>query len=160
MAAGGAAMIMAGAGIKAYGQYRQGKEEQNMAEYNAAVERENAKYAVESAAYEENRRRDEINRMKSKMAAVIGASGTTMEGSPLELMIETEFQGRLDIAAIRRTGSIQAARHRSQAELDIYYGKVAKRQWYYRAGSSLLMGGGQAYSSGSYGSSRTKTAGS
>jgi hypothetical protein len=148
-----AAAFTTGMLISAYGKYERGKAQQEMAEYNAAISRQDAEASIESAAYESVQKQKEVERTKSRMRALYGKAGVlTTAGSPLLAMIDTEAEGALDIAAIRKTGATQASRYRSQAELDMYEGKEAKRQGVYSATSTLLTMGASGYSSGVYGS--------
>jgi hypothetical protein len=64
------------------------------------------------------------------------------EGSPLLVMMESEEQAALDVARIRYGGTAQAYGLESEANLQRFYGRQAKRQAVFGATGTLLHGVG------------------
>ncbi len=138
----GLILTAAGTAVGAVSSLEQGRAQKKMAQYNAAVARQSADAAVEAAAHEELRTREEAKRLRGRMMALYGKSGVTMEGSPLEVMEEAAAQEEIDIWTIRRTGATSASQHRSQAQLSAMKGESAHKAGIYGAGTSLLHGAG------------------
>lgn len=114
-----AGAILIGAGISAYSSYQQGKQEDRMAQYNAAVQRNNAKLneqmayrqadaqkniynqqqqaiaqeqAANFAQAKEAIRRQEMEKesLMAKQRAAYAGAGVVMEGTPLAMLADTE----------------------------------------------------------------------
>jgi hypothetical protein len=126
----------------------EGKSAQNMENYNAAVEEQNAKQAIAKGNYEQQRQADEANRQQSSLAAEFGGSGVSAsEGSPLMVKAKQASEDELSNFMIGYNAQTEAASHRNQAQLDIMQGKIYKQKGqnkaiseYMGAGSSLLTG--------------------
>lgn len=122
------------------GSIQQGKQQEKVAEYNAAVAEQGAIAEEQKAAYEEEAHRKKVKSILSSQQAAYGATGVDMEGSPLLVMEDTAAQGELDALAIRYGGDVAAAQKRSQANLYRMQGKNARTAGYINAGTSLLTG--------------------
>lgn len=168
----------AGAGIAAYGAYQQGRSAQQQAKATAAWQRYNAKVAQRNAEYvrqqqvmEEARRKKAVefealqaerrrNEILAKQRAIIGATGVTMEGSPLLVAEDTAEQLALEKGNVIENINLESMRKQEAMGREIYgykttsildmsrasaskaYGASAKRLGYYQAGASLLQGTG------------------
>jgi len=173
------ALLATGTGLAAYGAYEQGKSAQQQAKAEAAWQMYNAKLGQRQAAYlqaqaareaestkklalfEVARQKREARQVLARQRALIGASGVTMEGSPLLTAEDTAAQLALEganrIAQIETEGATRQAEfqqriygYKSQSILDISeasasraaavgYGKAGT----IGAGASLLSGAGQ-----------------
>jgi hypothetical protein len=136
------ALSAVGAGVSAYGAYQQGKSQEAIANYNAALERNRAIQAQQDAKAAAAAQRREKDILTKRQRALYAKAGVTNEGTPLEVMIDTAQQMELEALEIERGGDIMASQHRSQAVIDTYSGKAAKRGAMYSAGATLLQGAG------------------
>lgn len=135
--------IMAGIGAATAvaGAIGQGQAAAKTARYNAAVAENEATAARNMAAFEENRHRRATARLLSSQRAAFGASGVESgSGTPLAVLGESAEQAELDALAIRRAGTVQEAKLRSQAAADRLYAGAYSRAGYTGAGTSLLTG--------------------
>lgn len=139
----GAVISFAGAGVAGMSQIEQGKSQQAMANYNAAVQEQQAKQSEADARSKANAQRAGNQALMSKQRALYAKAGVTASGSPL--LVQAEQAAVLEMGAldIERTGNVKAAYARSQAELDRMAGKVAKKAGKMQGYSTILMGAGQ-----------------
>lgn len=153
-------LIIAGTGIAAAGQIQAGraaeaeaKSAQNIANYNAAVQEQQAKVARQKAGFEQRRQAKRGERVKSALRAQLGAAGAEIDvGAPLLLQAEQAAELELENLLIGYEGEITAGRAMSQATLDRLQGKLSRQRGkatqqasYFKAGSTLLTGFGTAY---------------
>lgn len=144
IAAAGAIQAGQAAGVEA-------ESAQRIANYNAAIQEQEAKAAEQKTAFEQTRQAEAAARAKSRLRARLAATGA-VPGPGQELLIEEQAaELELEQLLIGYEGEIAASRARSQAELDILSGrlakrrgKVAKRAGFVRAGTTLLTGFGTA----------------
>lgn len=118
----------------------QGQQASRAAKYNARVAENNAIAARQTAEFEEARQRQRASRVLASQRAALGASGVALEGSPLLAMADSAEQAELDALAIRYSGSVEEARHKSQAAADRLQASAARRAGYFGAATSLLRG--------------------
>lgn len=152
-------LIVAGAGVMAYGQIQEGraakaeaKSAQNLANYNAAIMEQEAKAAEQKGRFEQRRQAKKAERIKSSLRARIAKTGAVPDvGTPLLVASEQAAELELENLLIGYEARTTARRARSQAELDILSGKIAKRRGgarekaaYLRAGTTLLTGFSEA----------------
>ena len=158
-------LIIAGTTVAAAGAIQagrvaeaQGRSAQRMAEYNAAIQEREALALKQKAGFESKRQAARGARIKSALTAKIAAAGGL--GSPVaaDLAAEQAAELELENLLIGYEGEIGAQRALSKAELDRLQGKIsrqrgkaARKASYFRAGSTLLTGFGQA---GAYGGGR------
>lgn len=151
------AIIMMGAtaisgGLSAYGQIQQGNAAAEAAQYQAAVQRNNA-IMLENRATEErmkgdveaDQKRREIARIIGAQRARVGASGAEMSGSFLDVLTDSASQGALDVAMIRynaetraRDLEFDATNMRAQSDLTMFGGQSAQRAGRIGAFGTLL----------------------
>lgn len=137
------ALLMGGGNLlSAFGTYSGGEADERIGKYNAAQERQDAQLELEQAAVDETRQRALSYKQLSSMRAGYGASGVTMEGSPLDVLEESSANAELDALLIRHGGAVRAQRHRAAAALAEYEGKARKHAATLSAGGQLLSGGG------------------
>jgi len=151
------AITAVGTGLSAYGAYEQGKQAEKMAEYNAAVERNNALQAQMEAQVAAKAKRKEAEAMNKRQRALYAKAGVVAgEGTPLEVLAETAMDMELEALEIERFGKVTAQKHRDQAAIDIYSGKAAKRAGTLNAGATLLSGLGSMAEMGAMAKMNTK----
>jgi hypothetical protein len=69
-----------------------------------------------------------------------GASGVTMEGSPMEILEQSAMNAEMDRQNILYGGELKASGYESTAGLELMRGEHAVTSSYYNAGSALLSG--------------------
>jgi len=136
----GDAMMVAGAVMSATQMMAGGAQASATAKYNAGVQEIEAINAKNAADYEEKLHRQRGESLLSAQRAAIGASGVGLEGSALLSLEESAMELEKDALAIRYSGTVAAARARSQAAADRVAGRAAKTAGMWGAGKSLLTG--------------------
>jgi flagellar motor component MotA len=151
----GIAASIAGTAISAMGQIQAGRAAQSQANYQAAVNRNNAIIAERMAT--DARKRgvaavDEHNRkvaaLMGRQTAVMGAAGLDLTGgSPLDILGDTAQLGRLDAMTISNNFEREALGHEAQrsnfsaeAELATMKGKSAKTASLFGAAGTIAGG--------------------
>jgi hypothetical protein len=125
-----AVAAVASAAMSAAGAIQAGQAQKKMAQYNARV-------AEDTARYQAERQQDKVSRLMGAARVAVNKSGIAMSGSPLDVLADSAMQSELDRQAILRQGSAQAA-------MDRYQGSQAARAGYFGAGTALLQGVGKA----------------
>ena len=92
-----------------------------------------AKVEKQRAAFEAERQRDYAARFLGAQRAAYGASGVTLEGTPIDVLADTAAQAELDALAIQWGGQARATALSSQAS-------AARLGGYMGAGAALLEG--------------------
>jgi len=132
----------------------------NAAEYNAKLAEQNAALAIadseRQAYYIKKNAEDEASQLRAKQrraqssrAAIVGASGLDMSGSPLAVMEGADYLGELDVQKILAGGTIAAdnallrgsrasSAQLAQASLDKSRAGSELMGGYMSAGSTLL----------------------
>ena len=152
-------MVAGGTALGAYGQYQgglaaeaEGKTQQNMANYNAALQEREAKQIEAQTAMQQKQQAEEASRTASTLRAGLGASGAvSTAGSPLMIMAKQASQSELENLNIGYQGMEQATAARSGAALSRMEGLAARQKGragktagFLGAGSTLLTGFGTA----------------
>jgi hypothetical protein len=138
----------AGTGLNIIGKIAEGKAAEQIAEYNAKVYEQNAILSEQQAAANEQRARVVARKAIGEMRAAYGASGVTLEGSPLDVIGESAAAAEMDALMIRHAGAVKATMFRNEAAMERYKGGVAKTLGYLGGASSLIMGGSKMVDSG------------
>lgn len=139
------AMMAVASAVSAYGAVQQGKAANQQAKVQSAIYQQQAERERLVAASEEQDFRRQQSRQMATRRAMMGVSGVdAATGSPL--MVSEDFAGEVELQAlrIRNGGEVAATRMEQQAQLTRMAGKAAQTGGYFRAGSSLLHGFGQA----------------
>lgn len=147
---------IAGTVMSVVGALKQGQAQSDAMNFNAQMAGQNAVVARQQAAADEARQRRENLLRAGNLRAGYGASGVTLDGSPLDVLEMAATTGELDAQNVRYKGSLRAIGYENSAALDTAGASNALTSSYYRAGSELLSGGAKAY--GSYNSFKPKAA--
>ena len=148
-------LAAAGTGVAAYSAVQQGRNAAAQAEQQAAWDDYNAKVAKREAEaervageFEATQQSRAAKQLLARQRALIGASGVTMEGSPLLVAEDTAAQLAIENANIRTTGARRVGAWTSKSILDTSMAKAARasapgyrQAGYTKAGSSILQGG-------------------
>lgn len=134
------ALLAVGTAFSAIGAIQQGQAANSAAKYNAAVAGQRATAAKQQAAADmDKKRRDTVRRLGSIRAAY-GASGVTLEGSPLDVLAESAANAELDVLTIKYKGDLEATGYGNEATLETARGQQARTAGYMGAGAALLTG--------------------
>lgn len=136
----GQALGALGTGLSAMATIQQGQAQSQAAKYNAQVAEQNATAARQKAAFDEQMRREQLDRVQAAARAAIGKSGSDFSGSALDLMAQNAASAELDALAIRYGGEVRATGLENQAALDRFQGNQARVGGYFGAGAKLLQG--------------------
>lgn len=94
-------MLLAATAVQAVGGILGGMQANKVAKENARIEMENAKAEAKQKA-------KEVERLRSLQQAQYGASGVTLDGTPLMVLDETQKEGDAEVNDILRRGSNNA----------------------------------------------------
>lgn len=145
--------------LAAGGAIKQGQAARQQANYQSAVERNNATIAGWQATdaqqrgkIEEQRQRLQTARLKGSQRAAMASNGVEIDsGSPLDVLMDTSMLGELDALTIRSNveREVYGLRNQqsnltAQSGLTRLAGRNAQQASYISAGSSLLSAAGTA----------------
>lgn len=156
----GTGLQVAGMASGAFGAYNQSKAAKQSYEYQAAVQRNNAQIAEWQAADATSRgqkaeqaQRLKVAQLKSSQRAGFAARGIALdEGSPLNILNDTDYMGELDALSIRDNAAREAWGHRMQganagSDASMLSARAGAESPNSAAVSSLLTSGGAVASS-------------
>lgn len=142
-------LISSGGGvISAFGAYLSGQAEERAQRMNAEIARDNADQAILKAQDDARRLRLNGAKVLGDMRAAYGASGVTMEGSPLEVMKQSAANVELDALNALYMGEEKARAFRNEARMSEYRGDFASTAGKFGAASSLLSSAAQMAKAG------------
>ena len=143
MASSAVTGVMSGMAAKQAGAANQG-----MANYNAALMRNQKIAAKQKAEFDANRIRAAGERVKSSQRTGFAKGNVQMTGTPLEILGNTAADIEFDAQTALYSGELDASSYEAQAVLKEYEGKIAKwkgasqaKSAYVGAGVSLLGAG-------------------
>lgn len=150
MSSMGGILQYVGASVTAGGGALGGEVTNDAAQYNATVDRNNAKLVEGQAKVEEARNRQDSYRALSAMRAGFGASGVTAEGSPMDVLEASARDAELDAQLIRFGGKVKSKVYTAAAALEQFEGKSARVGAYIKSIGGLVsaIGGGSSGNSG------------
>jgi hypothetical protein len=158
--------MIAGSAMSAVGQIQggmaaeaEGKSQQNLAQYNAALQEREAQQIEQRTALQQKQQAEAADRAQSTMRAGLGASGAvSTEGSPLMIQAKQASEAELENLNIGFQGSEEALASRVGAEQSrmkgedlLAEGQARKTAGFMGAGSTLLTGFGSAAYMGGWG---------
>lgn len=154
------ALALAGTAVTAVGQVQQAQATASANRYQAQVQEMNAtlaerraKDAIERGAAEEQRKRQEVQRILGAQRAGMAANGVDLTfGSPLDVLTDTAVLGELDALTIRSNAyresydhRVDAVNQRAGATMSRMAASSASTGGYLAAAGTVLTGGGQAW---------------
>lgn len=135
----------AGTIFQAIGTLQRGQAAKAAGRYNAEVAERNAATARRQAAMDAETQKRESDKRLGAIVAGYGASGVTLEGSPLDVLASSASEAERDRQTILYKGELRAMGYEADAEIERFSGDNAARASYTKAGSELLIGGAKAY---------------
>jgi hypothetical protein len=113
-----------GTGVSVYGQRQAATAADQTAKYNAKLQNQQATQTGLVAAENARRKTRENARIIGAQRAAIGASGLSMEGTPLAVLGETAMMLQRDILDIGFDSANQSRQLQAAARMSIYEGKT------------------------------------
>lgn len=142
--------------IAAKAAHDQQKAAQKAAKYNAQADDARANQALEAGRHEEFKSRLHQGQVAGSQRAAFAARGLSLnEGSPLNILLDTELMGDYDAAIIRNNAEREAWAHRVNAGFE--YNKAAQLDPN-KAGMTTLLTSAGGIASASYTPSGTHPA--
>lgn len=138
------ALLAATTAIGAIGAIQEGKAAKKAANYNAAIAQQNAVIATQSAAADEAALRRDNARYMATVRANIGASGTTDEGSPIDIIDNSAGLAELDALNIRYQGTLKARGYNIEADQQRALGANQYQSGLFKATGMILGGAAKA----------------
>ena len=135
-----AALVSAGSAVYSASQQRK------TAAYRARLAEEAGEEVAAGTEFEKARAEREGKRLKARQRASYAKAGVKMEGSPLEVLADTQAELDLQQMVIEHGGYVSERGYRRQAMWEKQAGRSAQTAGYIGAGSSLLAGSYKAYS--------------
>jgi hypothetical protein len=120
-----------------------GASAQSAANEQARIDEQNAQIVRKQFAENERRFRIGTKREIGGMRAAIGASGVTLEGSPLDALGESAANAELDALTIRHGGEMKARGLELEAGFGRRRGRAAFNTGVLSAAGTLLEGAGR-----------------
>ena len=134
--------------VSAGGQIYSAQQRKKTADYRAQLAEEAGEETRALTDVEKARAEREGERLKARQRASYAKSGVKMEGSPLEVLANTQAELDLDQMIIEHGGQSRASAYEREGMFLRRQGKSAQTAGYWKAGSSLLSGLSSTLSSG------------
>jgi len=136
----GAIIAALGAAFSAVSSIQQGKTQQKIFEYNAALAERQAEEERIAAKYSADRQREQGEQLKARQRLMYNVSGVSLAGSPSDFLADTAKKLEMDAAAIQYGGESKGTMLELQANLQRMQGGSASNAGWWNAGTSLLAG--------------------
>ncbi len=141
-----AGLLLAGAGLQAYGEYQAGQEADAVSKYNQQVKEREAQAEEQRTMIESRKQAQAAARQMAQLRAGLGASGAvTTAGAPLAIVGEQARQSELENLEIGYQGTRQASQLRAEGQMLRREGRVQKRASRIQTGTTLLTGFSTAF---------------
>ena len=134
-----------GQGLKAAGQVTSGYEANEAYEFNAGVARANAQAVKASSEFDIYRMKKAKKRFASAQVAGYSKAGVKLEGSPIEVMIDSAADAEIDMFINKYNAQTKQSQLESEAQQSERAGKSAIRQGILGGVSTLLSTAGSFY---------------
>lgn len=129
-----------GTAVSTYGTIQQGKAAKEQADAQARINFEQAKAVEREGAEREAILRQQSQKVVGSMVANRGASGVTLEGSPMDYIMESVANAERDALSIRFSAQDQARMIRMGGQLRMDAGRAALTSSYLSATGQALQG--------------------
>lgn len=133
--------------VSAGGVVYSAQQQKKTADYRAKLAEEAGEEVQAGTEVEKARAEREGKRLLARQRAMYAKSGVKMEGSPLEVLADTQAELDLDQMIIEHGGMSRASAYEREGMFLRQQGKSAQTAGYIGAGSSLLSGLSSTFSS-------------
>ena len=93
---------IAGLGLKAYSALKGADDAEDAAQANAELFNKEAEYQLWKAGVDLGRHRTEVDKLKGRQITGYSKAGVTPEGTPTDVLVDTEFQAAIDAELIKQ----------------------------------------------------------
>ena len=131
-------MSSLGSILQGAGQITQGIQANRAQQFNAAVSRANAQAVRQSADLDIQRQRKAARRLKGAQIAGYAKAGVRLEGSPLEVLLDSASEAELDIMITDYNARVGIAQAETQTKQYKRAGRVALQQGLFAGAKTLL----------------------
>ena len=140
------AISVVGTAISATGTYEAGQSQKAAADYNAKVQNNAAKDALQRGADSAEQNTEKTRRLLATQNATMGANGlVTSTGTPLDILTNTAGLGELDSLRLLNNAQRDASGLTTQANLTQFQGNQAADAGTLGAAATVLGGASKAY---------------
>lgn len=129
---------IAATGLSVFSQLRQGKQQQEIFEFNAAINQQKAQIAREAGRIAAGQIIQERTRLTKAQTAAFGASGVGPSGTPFFVKSDSLVQSEFELLVNDYNTRIGITNALAAAELDKKRGKEARTASFINAGTTLL----------------------
>lgn len=113
--------------VQAYGAVQSGKAQQQMYNYQAAVDRNNAADAIERGKVEEEQHRLKVQQVKASQRVGFAASGIDLgSDNVVDTLSDTAMMGELDALTIRSNAQRESTNYLNSATGNVAAGRNAR----------------------------------
>ena len=130
--------LLASTAMQAAGSIIEGRNQQISAKFNAELAQRQAEAYGKQAELEKYRIERRKRQLMGKQRALYAKAGVRLEGSPLEVLADTEAQFELDKAIVEYNKRLNVGRYKAQASMYKKMGKQALMSGIIKAGTTLL----------------------
>lgn len=131
-------LMVAGAAMSAIGQLQQAQTARAVGRYNQQLGERSAGIARDQTAAEITRQQRTARRVQGAARAAYGASGVTMEGSPLDVLEDNATQAEIDTLTLRYRGELRAQGYEQEGSMARFRGNQQARAGRMAAAGTLL----------------------
>ena len=110
-------------------------------EYNAKVARMNAEIARQQGIAAVEAQQRQAARAMGSMRAAYGASGVQMEGSPVDVLVDSARNAELDRLTVQYNYALKAVGYEAESKLDLLGAKSARTSSYFKAFDNAVKAG-------------------
>jgi hypothetical protein len=131
-----------GLGSQIYGSVKEGLDTQKAYKRNAGILDEQAESLTGAKDIDQYRTKRNFERVRGEQEAAYAKAGVEMSGSPLIVALESQKEYELDKSIIDYNYKLEENKLKNKANMERYYGRVAKRQAYAKIPTLLTQMGG------------------
>lgn len=140
LAATAVTAIVMGTATQMQAQKQQAKSAEAMYRYNAEVMQREASQIKRAGLEEQRTHREDMRHLLKRQRALYAKAGVRMEGTPMEVQLETISVMSEDIARLSEAYDIEAERAVSAAGLETYKARAVRRAGRLAVGTTLFGG--------------------
>lgn len=131
-------LMFGGMALSALGGIQQAQTAKAAGRYNQQIAERNAAIARDQTAAEITRQQRAARRARGAARAAYGASGVTIEGSPLDVLEDSATEAELDTLTLKYRGELRAQGYEQAGDMARFEGDRAARAGWTRAAGTLL----------------------
>lgn len=137
------ALSAMGGAISAYGTFESGRQQNQAWGYNA----ENAMIRAQNTREAEVLNQEQMQRKQNQIigaqrAGYAGVGVRVNTGTPLDMMVDTMYQSKMDMAISKYNSDVNASALESEAAMDRFYGEQTQTASTGKAVGELMVAGG------------------